>query len=688
MTVLSYSTAAIFFLFLFILLITSWRGRLYGILLAAACLISAIWAAAIAALFYWDQLDFKFIQLLEILRNASLTLFLVTLLNPFQTDNKTSTNLLRINPAITAIALFYLACLGQIIISDATGFDPNQPSSPFVYIPWVAMALIGIILVEQYYRNTPDAQRWGIKFICLGIGGLFVYDFYLYSDALLFIKISPDIWAARGLINTLTVPLIALSAARNPKWSVGISVSRHILFYSSALFGAAIYLLLMAAAGYYLRFSGGTWGTVFQLTFLFGAIILLTTVLFSGTTRSWLKVFISKHFFSYSYDYREEWLRFTRTLSEEEVELRVRIIQSLAQLVESPAGGLWFKSEQSHLYQPIACWNMAYIDAIARQDSHFCRFIQEKAWIIDLYQYQTNPEQYAAMILPDWLPTIPKARWVIPLILHKELQGFVVLTEPRSAIDFNWEVRDLLKVAGNQAASYLAQHEAARALSTARQFESFNRMSTFIVHDIKNLIAQLTLLLANAEKHKNNLEFQQDMLDTVTLSINKMKRMLEKLSNGGVHEEENSLLLDELLQRIVASKSFYQPKPTLNIIDANLSAQADTIRLERVLGHLIQNAIEATPKNGFVEIRLKQQTEQVVIEIEDNGHGMNEQFIHEKLFVPFESTKTAGMGIGVFESKEYVESIGGKLQVTSQEARGTIFSVILPLATTTTMATT
>jgi len=682
MTTPSYVAAALAFFFLFALLITSWRGRLYGLLLATACFISSVWAATIAGSSYWNYSGSMLIQVLEISRNASLTAFLITLLNPFQTAKASNKVLPRIKPVVTAIALFYLACLAQtVLFSHPISTDLDQPNSSSEFLSWVAMAIIGMILVEQYYRNTPHEQRWGIKFICLGIGGLFVYDFYLYSDALLFRKISPDIWDARGWINMLIVPLIALSAARNPKWAVGIAVSRHVLFYSSALFGAAIYLLLMAAAGYYLRFSGGTWGTIFQLIFLFGAIILLITVLFSGTTRSWLKVFISKHFFSYSYDYREEWLRFTRTLSEEGTELRVRIIQSLAQLVESPAGAVWFKSEQHRAYLPIGRWNIPPVDASVEVDNPFCQFMLETSWVIDLYQHHSESQQYAAMVLPDWLPAIPKARWVVPLLLHGELQGFVVLTEPRSTIDFNWEVRDLLKVAGRQAASYLAQYEAVRALSTARQFESFNRMSTFIVHDIKNLIAQLSLLLTNAEKHKHNPEFQQDMLDTITLSVNKMKRLLEKLSDEKTREETSSLLpLDELLQKIVESKSFYEPEPRLNIIHANLNTQADLSRLERVLGHLIQNAIEATPKAGFVEVRLKQQPGWAIIEIEDNGHGMNEQFIREKLFAPFESTKTAGMGIGVFESKEYIESIGGKLQVVSQEAKGTIFSVMLPLA--------
>lgn len=679
MTTASYFVAAIAFSLLFLLLVMNWRGRLYSALLAAACFVSAAWATAIAGQAYWEYPGFSLIQVLEVLRNATLSTFLIILLNPFQVDERNNSTRPRIKPVVAGIFLFYVVCLAQAFFSEwvITENGTEQVVSSYAFLTWVAMAILGMILVEQYYRNTPDEQRWGIKFICLGFGCLFVYDFYLYSDALLFRKVNFDIWAARGWVNTLAVPLIALSAARNPKWKMGIAVSRKVLFYSSALFGAAVYLLLMAGAGYYLRYSGGSWGTILQLTFLFGAVVLLLVVLFSGTSRAWLKVFISKHFFSYNYDYREEWLRFTRTLSEEGTELRVRIIKSLAQLVESPAGALWFKSEQD-VFLPIARWNIPHIEEHTEIDSHFCRFLQDNFWVIDLQQYESEPEKYAAMILPDWLPVIPQARWVIPLMLHGELLGFVVLTEPRSAVALDWETRDLLKVAGNQAAGYLAQHEAAQALSMARQFESFNRMSTFVVHDIKNLIAQLSLLLANAEKHKNNPEFQQDMLETLALSVNKMKRLLEKLSNGNSTDKTDYLQLKEILRRIVQSKSFYMPAPVLETIDTDLHVRADRARLERVLGHLIQNAIEATAKDGRVEVRLRQLDEWAVVEVEDTGHGMSEQFIQEKLFKPFESTKTAGMGIGVFESREYVEALGGKLQVSSKVAEGTVFSVMLP----------
>lgn len=681
-TAVSYVTAAVAYFLLFVLLLANWRGRLYGSLLAIGCIVSAFWAAAIAGQSYWGFSSTFHVEILEILRNTSWSIFLIALLSPFQ-QRKENSIPLKIRPAVAAITVLYLIFFILAIFfdrSNGAGFTSlGQPTSYSTFFTGVIMAVIGMVLVEQYYRNMSSEQRWGIKFICLGMGGIFVYDFYLFSDALLFRKINIDIWIARGWVNTLIVPLIALSVAHNPKWFVGISISRHILFYTSALLGAAIYLLVMAAVGYYLRLSGGVWGGILQLTFLFGAVLLLIILLFSDTTRAWLKVFISKHFYSSNYDYREEWLRFTRTLSEGELELRARAIKALAQLVESPAGGLWFRQENGR-YQLIACWNIFLKNEIVEADNKFCKFLKEKAWVIDLREFYSDPRKYSALVLPSWLSDIPKSRLIVPLILHRELLGFIVLIEPRSAINLNWEVRDLLRVAGTQASSYLAQYEATNALSIARQFESFNRMSTFVVHDIKNLIFQLSLLLSNAEKHKDNPEFQKDMVETVSFSVSKMKRLLEKLSTGNQSEKSETFSLDQLLQKIVERKSLNMPKPTIEIIDSGLMVKADYSRLERVISHLIQNAIEATPKNGQILIRLLKKDNFALIEIEDTGHGMSEQFIQKKLFKPFESTKTAGMGIGVFESKEYINELGGQLDVISQESVGTTFSIILPLS--------
>lgn len=674
----SYTMAAVAHFFLAILLLTSWRGRLHGMVLPIACLLSALWAATLAYQANQASPLSLLTDVLEIMRNAGWSVFLIILLGPYQQSDITSTR--RIRPAVAAIAALYIACLAIALYSHTNSDFPSHNSIGFInsIVASVAMAIVGMILVEQLYRNTPVKQRWGIKFACLGIGGIFAYDFYLYSDALLLRHVNPEIWTARGIINALIVPLVAVSAARNPQWSLGITVSRRILFYSAALFGAAVYLLAMAAAGYYLRFFGGNWGTVMQVTFLFGAVVLLLAVLFSGTLRSWLRVFISKHFFSYNYDYREEWLNFTRTLSEGEHGLGERVIQALAQLVESPGGGLWINRESGNC-EPVTHWNMPSAEGFEAVTSPFCQFMEHKEWVIELQEYARNPEKYSAIALPQWLQAIPKAWLVVPLIQHRRLFGFVVLAQPRSRVKLNWEVSDLLKVAGNQAASYLAQYEAANALLVARQFESFNRMSTFVVHDLKNLVSQLSLLLLNAEKHKKNPDFQRDMVETIYLSVQKMKRLLEKLSSGESSEKAAPLFIAGLLQEAVKSKSVVEPKPILEIIDSGLAVCANSSRLERVMGHLIQNAIEATSRDGQVRVQLRKEKGFAIVEIKDTGHGMSEEFIRERLFKPFETTKSAGMGIGVFESKEYVSELGGKLEVISSESDGTIFRIILPL---------
>ncbi len=542
----------------------------------------------------------------------------------------------------------------------------------------LAQAIIGLLLLEQLYRNTPAQERWGIKFFCLGVGGMFAYDFYLYSDALLFSQLDADIWAARGAVNALIVPLIAVSAARNPTWSPGVSVSRNMLFHSTTILVSAVYLLLMSAAGYYLRIFGGSWGAIMQVIFLFLAAILFSSILFSGAIRAWLRVFISKHFYHYNYDYREEWLRFTHTLSRNEQGLGERSIQAVAALVESP-GGMLFINRGVNKCEPAASWNMPTTSIAAQSNAATCKYIENKQWVIDIIEYRENPEKYVGLSIPQWLKNDEKAWLLVPMILRDSLFGFMLLARPRIKIKLNWEILDLLKIAGSQAASYLAQEESANALMLARQFESINRMSTFVVHDLKNLVSQLSLLLANSEKHKNNQEFHKDMLDTLELSVRKMKLLLHKLGRGAAAESSAPLSLARLLQQAVESKSAFEPRPELEIMADGLMILASWDRLERVIGHLIQNAIEATPRDGRVSISLEQQDDCARIAIKDTGQGMSEFFMREKLYKPFESTKSAGMGIGVFESREYIQELGGQLEVSSAPDAGTTFHVILPL---------
>ncbi|WP_296951575.1 XrtA/PEP-CTERM system histidine kinase PrsK [uncultured Massilia sp.] len=693
----SYTLAAIGFLVLGLPVLSGWRGRAQRGALSLACLATAAWAAALA----WDAsrqvLWSPLGGMLEVVRDGAWSLFLVALLGNWRHAEQVEPDgqpprLRALRPSLLAAAAAYLVVLAVI---GAGWLDPDLMHVLGVPLlgAFMGLAVYGMLLVEQVYRNRTVEERWAIKFACLGIGGMFAYDLYLYSNTMLFREMNPDVWTARGVINALTVPLLAASISRRKSWTTSFAVSRRVVFHSAALFGSAIYLLAMGSVGYYLRYVGGSWGTVMQTGFLFGAVCLLGVILFSGSARAWLKVSISKHFFRYNYDYREEWMRFTRTLSERGPHLGERALQALAALVESPGGALWQRSDGGGFAQR-ARWQAPAVASTEPADSAFCRFLESTQWVVDLDDYLAHPEKYEGLVVPGWLLDIPRRWLVVPLMLQETLFGFVVLQRARSPLKLNWEIFDLLEIAGSQAASHLAQDDAANALMVARQFESFNRMSTFVVHDLKNLVAQLSLMNANAGKHKDNPEFQRDMLETLDHSVQKMKLMLQKLGRTeNAVAKPQPLAVDHVVRQAMALKSAFEPHPQLVVEEAGLVVVADRERLERVLGHLIQNAIEATPRDGTVSVRVGQRAgrDAAEIEIADTGAGMSEEFIRERLFKPFESTKAAGMGIGVFESREYINELGGLLEVTSRPSQGTTFRVVLPLqrsaaATTATIA--
>lgn len=675
---ISYAFAALAFAVLTGLLLFSQRNKLHGVLLILASAVTCVWAALTTYAVIADAHP-AVSELLEILRDG---LWLLLLWKIFESG---ACREAQSRPALQRTFLLGVGVFGGVLLYTAALQLQLLPAAVDAglsggIIGRIALAVLGLALVEQLYRNAAETQRWAIKHICLGLGGLFAFDFYLYSDALLFRTVDTGIWNARGMVNALIVPLIAVSAARNPQWSLAIAVSRGVVFHTATLFGAGLYLLVMAAAGYYIRIFGGSWGGVLQAAFLFGALVVLFLLLFSGALRARLKVLLSKHFFSYKYDYREEWLRFTYTLSAGEpgVNLRERSLRAVAELVDSPAAMLWVEGEKG--FEQVAQWNMPAIHATEAAQGSLCAFLAERQWVVNLKEYAAQPDVYGDLRLPDWLSVVPRAWLIAPLILHEGLMGFIVLADARSSREFNWEDSDLLKTVGRQVAVYLAQIQATEALVAARQFESFNRLSTYVVHDLKNIVAQLSLLLANAQKHKHNPEFQEDMLATIDNATQRMTRLLGQLRAGYQSAQSvEAIELNQLMELVVRENAQGSPVPQLTPAPQPLPILANKERLARVLGHLVQNAIEATAPTGAVHITLQATDEHALLCVTDNGKGMDENFIREQLFRPFATTKSGGMGIGAYECREYVRELKGEIQVSSTVGQGSTFSISLPL---------
>lgn len=686
----SYAIASGIFVALMAVLLTGRTGGSFRRLLAMATAVSALWAASAAYQATFDS-PYIVVQLLELLRDFAWLMFMLHMLSTRSVGKDGESSLFTAIRhgvyAFTAVMMLlavYLHFTGPGF-SSLTRFD-------FQFAGHLLLAVIGLVLLEQILRNTPQELLRAIKYLCFGIGGMFAYDFYLYSDALLFQRVDPALWEARGFINATIVPIIGIGLSRNPQWSPGILISRRVVFHTSALLGSGIYLLAMGVGGYYVRDYGGTWGTVAQTIFLFGAALILLILLFSGPLRARLRVFINKHFFHYKYDYREEWLRFIKTLSssDQNVPLPDRVIRAMAQMMDCPGGVLWVRrdGQEDGIFKPEALWNISLaVPASEPASSSLIQFLEIQKWVINLEEYERDPELYKSLgdlKMPSWLKFIPDASLISPLILHDKLLGFVVLTRsPAGHKHFNWEDSDLLKTSGSQAASYLAQHAISQALAEARQFEAFNRLSTYVVHDLKNLISQLSLVVSNAARHKNNPLFMENVISTVENSVSKMNRLLQHLRDGPRAETKRSVDLALLLDEVVRESQATKPSPVFDCQAVSLSVTADRDRLAAVVGHVIRNAQDATPENGRVVVRLQKVNGHAVIEVEDTGCGMDEAFMTARLFRPFQTTKgSTGMGIGVYEAREFVRSLGGDVYVDSKPGQGTVFRIHLPYQST------
>lgn len=650
-----------------------------------AVLSSLLWSVMTAYVVYSQNYFIADSLAYETLRNISWFLLLGSFISR-QADNSVLAWLRASSTAqvlvVVAMLVFVLEAFGGLLERINLAFALSGQLRLTVHL---LFAVVGLVLVEQVFRNAQADRRWAVKFLCIGLGGLFILDFILYSKSLLFVTIDPIVWESRGVLNALVVPLLMIAAQRiQTNSTAGITVSRQVVFYSTTMMGAGLYLILMALAGFYIREFGGNWGGVAQIVFVFLAALLLLVLFTSGAIRAKVKFFINKHFFRYHYDYREEWLKLSRNIAERHTfnELTGFAIQTMMDIVDSAGGGLWLKNDQGDYYLSESK-NLAFSEPnIIARDDVLVQFFLEKKWVIDFVEYEQSPELLDYLDLSAWQQESKKVWVMVPIFQQNSLEAIAVLTHPKVFRALNWEDRDLLKTVGMQISNALVLSKTNEALAQAKQFEAYNQISAYLVHDLKNLVAQVGLIVKNSEKHKYNQEFIDDSIDTLKNVVHKIDHILGQLKKGNVGVEHQEIIcLADVLGDVVVQQATNAPKPEVVINGQQLTVVGEKQKFIAILGHLVQNAQEATNDNGFVRLELSQSGQNAVIKIIDNGVGMDTKFIAERLFKPFDTTKgNAGMGIGVYEANGYILKQGGSCHVESQLGVGTCFTITLPLA--------
>lgn len=542
-------------------------------------------------------------------------------------------------------------------------------------------AIGAIVLVHNLYTVSAPEARWGISLPMAALAATWMYDLNLYTIGFLSGNWPGEFIAMRGVIMTLLVPVFAMATRRNSSWR--IRLSRSVTFQSVSLLAIGAYLLGMVLLATALQLVGGTYVRMAQITLIFAMSLGAMLILPSGKFRAWLNVVIAKNFFQHRYDYRAEWMRFAETIGfpNEAAPFHERVIKSLADIFESPAGLLLTRDSEARLVlQARWNWPTAEIPTYAG-NSQTVPFFERSGHILLMDDVREGgDEKVDQSAIPQWLYDEHKAWAVVPLVHFGRLAGIAVLAKPPIKRGLDWEDLDMMRVVGRQLASYLAEATSQQQLTESRQFEQFNRRFAFVMHDIKNLVSQLSLLARNAEKHASNPDFQADMIETLKGSVGKMNDLLARLSQ---HSQTRHLAVEPMdvettVSGVIHGKRLIYPIET--DFSPGLLAMADAGRVETILNHLVQNAIDATSDGSPIRISASRQDDWVAIRVIDKGCGMTEAFVANQLFKPFESTKSGGFGIGAYEARALAQSLGGHLHVDSRLGKGTRMTLLLPVA--------
>ncbi|RDV29050.1 PEP-CTERM system histidine kinase PrsK [Alteromonas aestuariivivens] len=670
---IGYALNSLAYLVLLLLLFTVRKAGLAKYLLMIATMATLAWSLGYISLLFGPATP-NYMLTADALRQLVWLLFIASCLRDDFTDlwqvlRRPATHFILL-PALLALIL------PQFMYFSAT----------WRYLFQTVLALEGLILLEVLYRQS-GGNQWSYKPLVVYLGATQLFEFVTYANATMINQIEPGYLAARGYIYVLLLPLLVVAIRRIRHWGVDIFISRDVVLHSSLLLVAGAYLFIMALIGYVINYLGGNWGATVQIVLMVLSLALLASLVLSNSLRTRIKVFITKHFFANQYDYRVEWVKLTQSLSvstNSMPEVYRAALDGMLGAISYSEGKL-VKVAGHELDVLASVGSRVLTDAertILNQLKPYCGQTQ---WLIDIDEYQVKPFSYNGLQLDRALLQQCEFQLVLPVFNEGQLWGFVCMRALEAeAVSLNWEVRDYLTAVTDQVTTYILHHEAAQTVAENAQFAAFSRMSAFILHDLKNVMAQIDLILCNAEQHKDNPEFIEDTFETLHYTKARMDKMLRQLTEKKVQQPgaNSAHSLKPLIEKVVAEKcQAMRPEPQICGHD-DPEVVVDPEKFSNVIYHLVSNAQQATEDEGDVriELQLDPLTNRQLVHIRDSGCGMDQAFIQERLFKPFDTTKgNAGMGIGAYDARHYMESIGGRLSVDSEPGKGSCFTLAFPL---------
>jgi putative PEP-CTERM system histidine kinase len=647
-------------------IIFAFRGQysLPKIIFSVALALTGLWAFVLG-LSQWGYVQEWFPSTFSALRDAGWFAAILALLQ-HESDGESLWKRLGVTAGILIAAELGFALSGATI-DTGLGLRLSTPVVQF------ATAIMGLVLLENLLLNVSAPRRWSVRLMAISLATLFVYNILLSIPQFLGGEPIAGFVAAQPFVYLLVLPLLIITGVRTTSFKLKVHSSRAVVFQSATLVFAGILLQGTALAALYLRSFGGA--SVITLSIVLGVAGVLTilVVLSSRTARSQIKIFISENFYNYKYDYRVEWTKFIQALSQHhEQGAPDRALRTLTDLLDSQGGVLWMRHPGWRQFAPAASWCFGESWGPVEPDDPI---------LLDL-----TPESIGFLEVSNhgsgiWQQRFPRAWIAVPLHFRGELVGFAVLRHPRAARRLDWEDQNLVSLVAMQLALFLVHEQVSQELADSQQLMEFNKRVAFALHDLKNTIGQLKLVLHNANRFGDNPEFRNDMMGTIHQAVENLQSLMGKLRNqpndaapgDPKSRVDVCAVLAKCAERRSASGVIFEAPAAPIYVDFPGAEQFAT-----ALEHVVSNAVEASTAESNVHLRADRQNGRICVSVEDHGVGMSPEFIADELFRPLRTTKQKGLGIGAYQARAIMRSLGGDMEVHSTVGKGTTVSLLFP----------
>ena len=579
----------------------------------------------------------------------------------------------------TLVGALLLSLLPIVLPLETFFYTPDFPQERLLFLGNVGYIfylgiMIALVLALINFENTlisasPESLKQ-MKFQITGLGVILGALVFYFSQSILYRSLNMNYFGLRSFLYLLAIALIVYSLLFR-KENARVQVSRQAAFKSFVFMAFGAYLVIVGLMGEGMQYFGVPYKRVVTVSFAFIAGVMLLLLFLSDRFRREIKVALHKNFYQNKYDYRIQWLHFTQQLatSRSGHELIQRILESYCEIFGVSGSAMFLQDSACGGYTMIAAHQMEAMHETIYPDNKLIIFMEKRGWVINLHD--NNPE---IMTENEVFFSNNGISFVVPLSISERLEGFIVLGSSLKDNEvYIYEDYDLMKTISRQASQAIFHQRLLEELAQAREMEAVGKVSTFVAHDLKNLVSNLSLIVENAGRHIQNPDFQQDMLESLGNTVARMKRMIAKLKNLG--DREHYVLKPVNLLELAKKTAGLAKGASIIVEGTPENAMVDEDEMQNVILNLVINAIEASGPEQVVAIRTGANSDGVYISVQDQGCGMSADFIRNELFKPFRTTKKKGIGIGLYQCRQTAETFGGIIKVESNIGSGSTFTI-------------